>query len=323
MVSYVTNPGTRSVSAAARARVEEAITTLGYRPNAVAQSLRRSSTKSIAFIVPTLRNPSIAATEAAVETIAFNLGYVLYVATTTNDAEREERYLRRFMERKVDAMIIIGALRPDLLTEIAARGVPVLVLGALNPGLGVSTVSLECRESTAGLIRHLIDVHGHRRIGCIGGPSNQGFISQRMDAWRDTLRAAGLPCDESLIVRPDQVSRAVGYDAAKLLLERAAPTAIFCADETLAAGASSAIQESGKQIPQDVALATWGNSELVQSELFDLTSFDMRVETLSTLLMSRLIEKMTSKLSPETHDLVAPTLLLRGSCGCGSSAVSG
>lgn len=317
VVSYVTNPGGRSVSAAARARVEEAIAALGYRPNAIAQSLRRSSTKSIAFIVPTLRNPSIAAIEAAIETIAFSLGYTLFVATTTNDPDREERYLRRFVERKVDAIVIVGTLRPDLLTEIATRGLPVLALGTVDPGLGVSTVSLECRESTAAVIRHLVEVHGHRRIACIGGPTNQGYVRQRMDAWRDTLVAAELPCDETLIVRPHQVTRATGYDAAMTLLENAAPTAIFCVDETLAAGASSAIAERGLRIPQDVALATWGSSELVHSERFDLTSFDMRIETVAATVMGRLAERMTRKSSPETHDLVPPVLTFRGSCGCG------
>ena len=76
------------------------------------------------------------------------------------------------------------------------------------------------------------------------------------------------------------------------------------------------------QIPQDVALATWGNSELVQGELFDLTSFDMRVGTLSALIMNRLIEKMSTKLSTETHDVITPALIVRGSCGCGSTDAS-
>ncbi|MBC7517502.1 MAG: LacI family DNA-binding transcriptional regulator [Microbacteriaceae bacterium] len=316
VVSYVTNPGTRSVSAAARARVEEAIATLGYRPNAVAQSLRRSSTKSIAFIVPTLRNPTLAAVEADVEKIAFDLGYALFVATTTNDPGREERYLQRFMERKVDALIVAGTLRPNLLAEVAAHRVPVVALGAISSGLGVSSITLEPYQSTARAIRHLIEDHGHRRIACIGGPETQSLVRLRMDAWRETLRAEGLACDESLLIRPLHMNRSAGYNAAHLLLAQSMPTAIFTVDETLAAGAISAIHEHGLRVPKDVSLITWGRSERVQGDLFDLTSIDIQTTAVAAKLMSRLLELMASKKLVETHDVLFPTLTFRTSCGC-------
>lgn len=117
LVSYVLNPGSRPVSADARSRIEAAIRELDYRPNAIAQALRRSSTMSIGMMVPDLANPSIAALVREIEDIAYDLGYIMFVGIVGHDPEREERYVRKYVDRKVDALVVIGAHRTDVLSQ--------------------------------------------------------------------------------------------------------------------------------------------------------------------------------------------------------------
>lgn len=349
VVSYVLNPGGRPVSVAARARVEAAIHTLGYRPNAIAQALRRSSTMSIGLMVPDLANPAIAAIAHAVENIAYELGYVLFLGTIGADPDREERYLRTYVDRQVDALILVGVHRPELVIEIAGDGLPAIVLDRVLPGLGASSVISDAFTSSASIVRHLIDVHGHRRIACITGPRREsGLAADRVAGWRHTLDAVGLPSDDSLVVYTDEVTRDSGHAAAQTVLARAAPTAIFVTADVQAVGVIGAIRELDLLVPADVAIVSWDSSELAVRAFPGLTSVGPDATQLARVTMDRLIAKLAplptalktdrhaidaasatgvrhpqmTPLTPpvtrwvETHDEVPTTVTYRRSCGC-------
>lgn len=357
VVSYVLNPGGRPVSVAARARVEDAIKTLGYRPNAIAQALRRSSTMSIGLMVPDLANPAIAAVAHELEDIAYDLGYVMFLGTIGSDPAREQRYLRTYVDRQVDALILIGSHRPGLVTEIAGNGLPVIILDKVPTDLGLSSVVPDAFASSDAIVRHLIEDHGHTRIACITGPKDgTGISADRVAGWRHALDEADLSSDESLIYYADAVTRASGHTATKLMLDSALPadsrpTAFFTSADVQAVGVIGAVRELGLFVPGDVAVVSWDASELAARAFPGLTSVGPDPAEVARLTMQRLISKLTTPSSTtkpdrktiesasaaglrhphvsaamppnldrwaETHDVVATTVTYRRSCGCGT-----
>ena len=316
VVSYVLNPGSRPVSAAARERIESAIRELNYRPNAIAQALRRSSTMSIGLMVPDLANPLIAAVTREIEDIAYDLGYVMFVGTVGHDPKREERYVRNYVDRKVDALIVVGAHRVDVLQEISDQGVPVLVLDRIDAGTGLSSVHAETRISARLAVEHLIE-HGHTRIACVGGPESVGGAAQdRVLGWRDALDAAGLPSGDELLHRASAFTRSAGYSAAQTMLDESQATAVFVSADVQAVGVIGAIRERALLVPADIAVTSFDGSELAERAFPGLTSVDVRVDQIAKRTMERLMAKLDKSDLSETHDVIATELVIRRSCGC-------
>ena len=333
VVSYVLNPGSRPVSRAARERVETAVRTLGYRPNAVARALRRSSTMSIGLMVPDLANPAISAVARCIEDIAYDLGYVLFLGTVGTDPAREERYLRTYVDRQVDALILIGSHRPELVTELTRNGLPILVLDRVSEGLGVSTVTPEAFESSSALVKHLIVEHGHHRIACVTGPKRRtGIAADRVAGWRHALDEAGLDSDDSMVFFGEEVTRASGHLGTGHLLDSVRPTAIFTSSDVQAVGVIGAIRERDLLVPMDIAVVSCDASELAERAFPGLTSAGADPMAVARMTMDRLMEKLVpdraaksggasesaASTSPleETHDVVPTSVTYRRSCGC-------
>ncbi|MBC7519165.1 MAG: LacI family DNA-binding transcriptional regulator [Microbacteriaceae bacterium] len=317
VVSYVLNPGTRSVSAAARARVEEAIATLGYRPNLLAQSLRRSTSQTLGLLIPELHGPTVGDFTGAIEDLAYDLGYVLMIATTGYQPDREDRYLRSFVDRRVDGLIVVGHEPTALLREIANGGTAVILAGNVMPGTGISSVSPEGVISSAVAVDHLMSVHGHRRIGCITGPEESQVLSLRSDGWRLALEKAGLPVDPSLLQRCDIISQRSGFEATESLLALPEPpTALFFTTEAQALGGAAAVIRNGMRVGQDVGIVTFGGSVNVSNTLVNFTTVNAHLDDFAKVVMTRLLEKISRKNSGESHDSTPTDLLIGTSCGC-------
>ena len=317
VVSYVMNPGSRPVSPDARRSIEAAIQELNYRPNAIAQALRRSSTMSIGLMVPDLANPLIAAVTREIEDVAYDLGYVMFVGTVGHDPKREERYVRNYVDRKVDALVVVGAHRSDVLQEMSDQGVPVLVLDRIEPGMGLSSVHPETRVSARLAVEHLIEVHGHTRIACVGGPETVGGSAQdRVLGWRDALEAASLPSGDELLFRASAFTRSAGYSAALTMLDESEVTAVFVSSDVQAVGVIGAIRERALLVPGDIAITSFDGSELAARAFPGLTSVDVRVDLLAQKTVERLMAKLDKSDLSETHDVIPTELVVRRSCGC-------
>lgn len=317
VVSYVLNPGSRPVSVAARARIEAAIAELGYRPNAIAQALRRSSTMSIGLMVPNLTHVAVADIAGALEDIAFDLGYVLFIGSVGDDRERGERYLRTYVDRQVDAIIVVGNLAPELVAQIAAIQMPVVILDRGVQGDGISSVTVESYESSREIVSHLIEAHGHERIGCVTSRSgSSASVRLRVDGWRDALGAAGLPNGDDLLFTAPECTRASGAEGADHLLDSVAPTAFFTTSDMQAVGLIGAVRHRGLLVPKDIAVVSFENSDLAARAFPGLSSVDARIDEVTRLAMERLIERLRDGSLSETHDQVPTKIVYRASCGC-------
>jgi len=232
-----------------RVRVLAAIEELGYRPNALARSLRTTSTQTLGLVISDLMNPFFAEIARAVEDEARSHGYCVVIGNADESAEQEATYVRTLLDRRVDGLLLCPATDdPGLVREVSAGGVPLVLLDRTVRGATCPVVRADGSEALTSLARRLVGA-GHTRIGVIAGPPNTSTGRERTDVLTGSL--GGL----AQVVHGD-FRQASGSQAAAKLLDGGA-TALVAMDNLMGLGALGEIRARGLQIPHDIALAVF------------------------------------------------------------------
>lgn len=248
--------GSPLVSGQARAAVEAAIADLGFTPNPVARNLARGRTGSVALVVPepnsrVLTDPFfgdiIVGLSACLEEA--DLQMVLLIARADGNTMRTVRYLT---SGHVDGAVIASHHRDDELNRLLVESnLPCVFIG--RP-LGVTNSHYVDLDNVAGArmaTEHLI-ARGHRRIGTIAGPADMTAGIDRLEGWREAMRAAGLPTDAVAFGDFTEGSGAVAMG--RLLEEHPGLDAVFAASDLMASGALLRLGVLGIRVPEDVAV---------------------------------------------------------------------
>ena len=262
-VSYVLNgqaDGKVPISPETQARVQQAIATLGYVPDAGAQALRSGATRTIGLIIPDLRNPHFWQNAEGVELEARAAGYRVLLSTMDLNAAYGADSFMDLSGRRIDALILMGGIIDQskatfqTLEHVLKRGMPVIeICDRSMPTYMVDHIISDYRNAAAQSMAHLLEL-GHRRIALVYGVATPELGFDRLDAYRNGLLGADLPVEADLVVECGPTIED-GYQAALQLLRLSAPpTAIISVNDLLAMGVLRAIKDCGLRAPEDVSL---------------------------------------------------------------------
>ncbi|EMH2961314.1 LacI family DNA-binding transcriptional regulator [Burkholderia multivorans] len=246
--------GRGRVGDATRARVLEAVQTLGYRPHLAARALAEGRAPTVALMVSSIANPFYPEFALAVERAVRRNGQFLIVCNTNDDPAQGRAYLDQIAGTVSEGILVTNASHlPDLL-DVTRRGVPVVLCMWERPDAlpeGLPCVAVDFREAGRIATRHLLEL-GHRRIGAIVGGCAGGVQAARYDGFADVMREAGL--DASIVAaEPDSIEG--GLRAAGRLLD-AHPdlTALLATNDLPAIGALHAAADRGLRVPDDLSI---------------------------------------------------------------------
>lgn len=314
VVSYVINNGPRNVSPATRERVLAAIAELDYRPNVVARSLRAQRTETFGLIVPDITNPFFAELAHALEARAHAADRLLLLGNSEEDVEHERDYVRNFLERRVDGVIVVGVTSHSALDVLADFDGRVVIVDRPLAHAGLSTVSIDHERAAYEATRHLIG-HGHDVIACIAGPEDQSVAADRVQGWRRALTERGARADDELVLRSD-FSPEGGVAAARSLMRAAPrPTAAFVSSDQQAQGVLSELHREGVRVPEDVALVSFDGTRQSRYTVPGLSVVQQPFDELADRVIRLLLEPAEQDAPPESVR-VDFDLVLRESCGC-------
>lgn len=259
------------VTSAMRARVQQAIDELGYRPNLTARHLRKGRTGIIALAVPELGNPYFAELAGAVIDAAAKHDYTVLLDHTRGEREQEILVSQGFRARVIDGLIL-SPLELEA-EDLRARtdDAPLVLLGERRYDLPYDHVAIDNIAAARVAVRHLLDV-GRRRIAFLGAREGRSHepAHLRLLGWRAELAESGVPVDESLVVFGQGWDREDGAAAmARLLDAGQRPDAVFAYNDLIAIGAMRTISERGLRVPEDIAVV--GFDDLTESRFGAVT----------------------------------------------------
>lgn len=294
-------------------RVRAAALKLGYVYNRRAAELRRKSSNTIGVVINNLMNPFFAEVLAGLERKLVDAGYIMLMAHTSEDLERQEKVLLAMREQHAAGIALCPALgTPTALTKtVKSWGIPLVVMVRT---LGSGRYHFAGSDNAHGVqlaAEHLLG-KGHRRIGFIGGLSGP-VLDQRLQGYRAALENAGIPFDSSLVVLANP-TRAGGYESMKTLLDlHPRVNAAVCYSDLTAFGALSALGERGLRAGQDFALMGFDNVLDAAHSNPPLSTVDIRPAELGEHAAAILLACIEDPSLVKRQYVATPKLVLRQS----------
>ncbi len=294
-----------------RARVEQAIQDLGYRPNAIARFMAQGRTRTLACISPNLSDYTFAKIIEGAETQARAAGYLLLTASAADGQVFAELVSQLVDSRRTEGLLIINPYLDDRHTHTPSD-FPVVYLAAAPRDPAILSVSLDDHAGGRDATQHLLDL-GHRQIAMITGPEIEDCTNDRTAGYQAALEGSGLTFDPGL-VRQGDWSATSGYEAVYSLMESGAVfSGVFAQNDRMAAGAARALREAGLAVPEHVSII--GFDDMPLASYFDppLTTMRQDLELLGQEAADLLIGMIEEKPIGENQRLLPATLIVRNS----------
>ncbi|MEI7845912.1 MAG: LacI family DNA-binding transcriptional regulator [Chloroflexota bacterium] len=311
-VSHVIN-GTRYVSAAVQEQVQQAMEALGYRPNALAQSLRSGNTHTLGMILPDSANPFFAEIGHSIEIAAFEAGYSVILCNTENDFAKETLYMDVLTNKQVDGIIFVAiGERGDSVEKLLKMNFPVVVMDRDFPELAMDVVLADNLQGGYLATKYLISL-GHTRIGCIAGQSNVTPSALRVKGYMRAMEEANLPVLRELIINGDFHPESGWQVTHHMLSMENRPTAIFSCNDLMAIGVLRAAAELGLSVPHDLSVVGYDDINLASYVIPPLTTVNQDKNEMGLAALKLLLARIEKKYVDPQRTLLPVSLVIRGS----------
>ena len=312
-VSLVLSRNARArVAPETRERVIVAARELGYVTNVIARSLVSSRSFAIGIIVPDLRNPFFADVVSGAERVAAESGYAVLLCETREIPR--DRHIQTLLERQVDGIMVDaigGASLPAAMLEGANL---VLIDEPPNKWPGVASDAFGAGRLAA---EHLLSL-GHERFGFLGPATNVHAIRMRERGFVRTIGGRGFAVSSTALRRVPATAAGGQVGMRALLALQSRPTAVFCTNDLVAAGALKVCSVDSVRVPQDMSIVGCDDIELASLLLPELTTVAIPARELGARAARLLLNRMRSDGAgprPDTRPqrMVASRLVIRGS----------
>lgn len=254
-----------NVSEKTRRRVEAAVEKLQYRPNPSARVLAGRRSYLIAMLYDNPSSNYLMEVELGVLDACQSQHYNMMLAPLIYDGKGIVAKVEALvMQSQLDGVVLTPPITDDpaLLKRLEELDVP---YASVSPKEGFRRIGVVVDEekAVAEMVGHLVGL-GHKRIAHIRGHAAHGASGWRLAGYREGLSRAGLRYDPVLVVN-GEFSYDSGYAATNALLDLMdPPTAIFAANDDMAAGAICAICERGLSVPKDISVCGFDDTPIAR-----------------------------------------------------------
>lgn len=272
-VSRVLN-GDERVDADRVNAVNKAVEKLGYKKHRAAAALASGRTGLIAVVIDddlsVFQDPFWGTVTSGISRVLMehDMQTLLLVAPLEKIDSPVAQYLLR---GEVDGAIFLQLQKDSLIKKLAKQKLPLVVMGTPHTSNPFAYVDSDNASGAFAAVEHFVKL-GRKNVGVITGDLNNTAAEQRLDGYLAAVKHFGLTDSRSLITNGDW-RRDSGFDLAKKLMKKNPELdAIFCSNDVMALGAVSAVIESGKSVPDDVAIIGFDDSFLAQNSHPGLSS---------------------------------------------------
>ncbi len=324
-VSAVVN-GKDSVGDETRVRVQAVIDHFNYRPRSAARLHGDAARPCIGYIIKEARNPYYAEALDGILSVAQAAGYLVEVASSEGDLERERAIVEQFTAQDISGLVITPILHEDAdlshLFELKRLNVPFVLVERVR-GLQASLVDIDNVEAARAATRHLL-ADGHRAIVHFAGPPYSSHSEERARGVRLAFSESRRAFEDAGVVHAGDALED-GYRAALERFGEAGdrPTAVVCYNDLVALGVVRALRELGLRVPEDVSVMGFDDLDILDYLSPALSTVHVPKREMGERAARLLIEQIESRGHAQPERITLPVeLKLRGSTAPPAEAAS-
>jgi len=301
------------VSQETRETVMQAVAQLGYRPNANAQALATQVSDTIGVIVMDVSDAFFGALVKAVDTVAQEHQKYVLIGNSYHEAEKERHAIEVLIRQRCNALIVHSkALSDEELTGFMEQIPGMVLINRVVPGYAHRCVCLDNVSGAVMATRMLLN-NGHQRIGYLASSHQIEDNDSRREGWFRALEEQGIAAPDSWVGTgsPDMQ----GGEAAmvELLGRNLQLTAVFAYNDSMAAGALTALKDNGIAVPQHLSLIGFDDIPIARYTDPQLTTVRYPVASMARLATELALLGAAGKLDPQAAHCFMPTLVRRHS----------
>lgn len=301
------------VRQATREKVEAAMRELGYRPNAVAQSLAGNRSNSIGILVSELNGPFYAGLLSRIESEFRHAHKHVIIAAGHSDEETERESIEFLRSRNCDALILhVEAVSDDYLIDLAGSGCAFVLINRMVPQLAERCITLNNHQGGYLATRHMLEL-GHRSIAYVSGPMWKHDARERYKGHQQALAQYGVSEQPALFFEGDfqetgGVKALQHWHQAQLNF-----SAVVCANDEMAAGVIATAHDLNMAVPQQLSVIGFDNVNFAHYTHPKLTTIDYPIGDIAHMAALWVLRNVYQRPIKSIQAVFEPKLVSRDS----------
>jgi len=321
-VSRVLSNSGYPVKEETRRRVMEAAEKLYYTPNIVGRMLKKSDSKDIGVIIPSISNPFYPELVLGIETEARYKGYNTLLCNSFRNEQTEKEYIESLYQKQVKGIIIssIGK-NHSFLSRMQESGVKIVAFDQGVESFDCCKVGFNFYKGAVMAVEYLIGM-GHSNIAFITAPLTRRSRNEVFDGYKKALSSAGLPYKkENVIISDYEEEFEKGmYEfesgkkmAQKFLKIKNRPTAIFAINDMTAMGIIQELAANKISVPDEVSVVGFDNIQFSSVITPPLTTINQPAFETGRQSCRMLMDMLENSSQTSMTVTMEPELIIRNS----------
>ncbi len=300
-VSYVLNNKTNSrIPQETIDKVKLAAEELNYRPNNIAKSLKTQRTHIIGLVVADIANPYFSQLARIIEDEANQLGYTLLIGSSDENVEKFETLINMFADRQADGLIIAPVENSEkCLLKLQKQKIPFVLIDRYIPEIEADSIQINNHDISQKVTEHLIK-EGFKNILLVAYKTELQHLLERTQGFVNGLKKHQLQINDNqiLLVDKDYIDRDIYKGLDTILNTSERPDAVFFTSNKLAVSGLKKLTQLGLNIPNDIAVAAFDETEAYELFPVPLTFVKQPLLNIGTTAVQMLHKKINTKTTP-------------------------
>ncbi|WP_304200563.1 LacI family DNA-binding transcriptional regulator [Flavobacterium alvei] len=266
-----------------------------YKPNNIALSLKNRKTKTIGIIIPEIVHYFFSTVINGIEHVANENGYSVIICLSDDSFDKEVLNMEMLANGSIDGFIMSLSKETQFkgdfhhITEVINQGMPVVMFDRVTNDILCDKVIINDELAAYEAVQNLID-KGRKKIALVTTVDYVSVGKFRTDGYTKALRDNGLPFDENLIIKIENVDNCE-ITIAQLLQEKAFD-AVFAVNELFAVTIIKIAHKMGIKVPEDLAVIAFTDGIISKYSTPTITTVSQNGAEMGAVAAKILIERL-------------------------------
>lgn len=242
------------------------------------------------------------------------------VFSTVDEKSQKETILPEFLvKKKVDGVIIAGRMEDKFILKLKGEKIPLVLIDYRMDEGESDCILIDNLRGAQEAVEHLVSL-GHKKIGFIGGETGHPSIQERFMGYKMVMQNAHLNSQKFVEKSAPFLTVEAGYEAMRKMFKNGGfPTAVFCANDSVAIGVMEAIKERNLSVPKDISVIGFDDLQWGSYAKPPLSTVKVFKEKMGKLALRELLRLIRGKKKEPMETRVKTELIIRRSCGQNNS----